>query len=218
MTVIFSYHSFSNRNAMLAVATEVDPLVDGNAPVVRINTADIIDIGVINIPAELPPNWQPDDVVPAPRVLDGYWLCAAWRGGIPDAFLASAKPRPEQAPSFGQSLGEDYMNVQNDESSLFVQTPPPVPNIVTNLQMRMALMAMPGLKLYTYPDETMFTIVDNYIQANKTTKSGMIVWQAWEYSNNISRYGAVALNMLEQIEISNEQLDDIFIRAAKISM
>jgi hypothetical protein len=212
MTVIFSYHSFSNRNAMLAVATEVDPLVDGNAPVVRINTADIIDIGAISIPAELPPNWQPDDVVPAPRVLDGYWLCAAWRGGIPDAFLASSKPRPEQAPSFGQALGEDYLYVGQPGDEIPKDAVVLVPPSVTNFQMRAALSDMPMPH-----GGSLFDAVDDAIQAGKVNSTaGMLAWQAWEYANEITRYGATVETMATAFGFNDTQLDDLFRAASTI--
>jgi hypothetical protein len=81
--------------------------------------------------------------------------------------------------------------------------PTPIPAYVTNFQARAALMQI-GL----------FSTVNDAIQSIKDTIPA--AWQAWEYANEVGRYGSLTNSLAADVGISEEMLDQLFILAATI--
>lgn len=86
--------------------------------------------------------------------------------------------------------------------------PIPVPDQVDNFQVRALLMGIPG----SAPGCTLFQDVDAMLKAE-----GGVSLQAWEYSNKVSRTGALVHAMATRLGIGEAGLDDMFRRAAAIT-
>jgi hypothetical protein len=79
--------------------------------------------------------------------------------------------------------------------------PAPVPDEVTNFQARAALIAA-GL----------FDAVDAAVRARPSP----IALQAWDYANTIKRHGALVTEVAAELDLTEQQLDDLFRAAALI--
>jgi hypothetical protein len=87
--------------------------------------------------------------------------------------------------------------------------PPPVPREVTNFQARALLMNMPG----SAEGRSLFDDVDDALRA-----MGGIPWQAWEYTTIFPRHSALIAAIAEQLSLTEEQIDQMFIAASAISV
>jgi hypothetical protein len=84
-----------------------------------------------------------------------------------------------------------------------------VPVEVTNLQARMVMMQTPGRT----NGMSLFEEVDAALRA-----TGGTAWMAWEYANTISRNSQLVQQLATQFGLSDRQLDEMFIRAAQITV
>lgn len=87
--------------------------------------------------------------------------------------------------------------------------PPSVPTEVTNFQARALLMNMPG----SAEGRTLFQDVDDMLRV-----AGGVEWQAWEYTTIFPRNSALINAMSQQLNLTEEQLDQMFIAAAQITV
>lgn len=87
--------------------------------------------------------------------------------------------------------------------------PPPVPQEVTNFQARALLMNMPG----SAEGRSLFDDVDGALRA-----LGGVAWQAWEYGTVFPRQSELIATMAAEFNLSEAQLDAMFIAAAQISV
>lgn len=87
--------------------------------------------------------------------------------------------------------------------------PPPVPAEITNFQARALLMQMPG----SAQGRTLFKDVDDALRA-----LGGVAWQAWEYTTVFPRNSELIATMAAQFNLSEAQIDQMFIAAAQISV
>jgi hypothetical protein len=78
-----------------------------------------------------------------------------------------------------------------------------IPEFVTLAQARAALM-----------DAGLFVKVDTFIKASGNALAAM----AWEYTNNVSRNGALVKALAPAAGLTDAQLDQLFIKAANIQM
>lgn len=76
-----------------------------------------------------------------------------------------------------------------------------IPREVTNFQARAALIAVGK-----------FELVDSALKAS----GNPLALQAWEYANNVSRYGPLVLSMASQLGFTEEELDELFYNASFI--
>ena len=78
-----------------------------------------------------------------------------------------------------------------------------VPDSVTSRQLRLALL-----------DNGILTDVDTAINAitNTTVKTSTLI--EWDYAQSIARYNSLVLNVISSLGKTEDQLDDIFIKAA----
>ena len=84
-----------------------------------------------------------------------------------------------------------------------------VPQEVTNFQARALLQNMPG----SAEGKTLFDDVDDALRA-----MGGIPWQAWEYTTSFPRDSALIAAIGAQLNLTDAQLDEMFIAAAAISL
>ena len=77
-----------------------------------------------------------------------------------------------------------------------------VPNCVTNYQARRALL-----------EANLFVTVDTMI---KSLDSADPIYQAWEYANLVYRNSEFVLNLGQQLGLTDEQIDNLFIEANKL--
>ena len=87
--------------------------------------------------------------------------------------------------------------------------PPAVPSQITNFQARALLMQMPG----SAEGRTLFQDVDETLQ-----QLGGVAYQAWEYTTIFPRDSELIATMAAQFNLTNAQLDEMFIAAAQISV
>jgi len=88
--------------------------------------------------------------------------------------------------------------------------PPPVgPREVTNFQARALLMSMPG----SAEGRSLFDDVDDALRA-----MGGVPWQAWEYTTVFPRHSALIATIAAQLSLTEEQIDQMFLAAAAISV
>ena len=87
--------------------------------------------------------------------------------------------------------------------------PPPVPQEVTNFQARALLLQMPG----SVEGRTLFQDVDDALR-----QLGGVAWQAWEYTAIFPRDSELIATLAAQFNLTDEQLDQMFIAAAQISV
>lgn len=87
--------------------------------------------------------------------------------------------------------------------------PPPVPQEVTNFQARALLMSMPG----SAEGRTLFDDVDGALRG-----LGGVAWQAWEYGTTLPRQSELIATMAAQFNLSEAQIDQMFMAAAQISV
>ena len=87
--------------------------------------------------------------------------------------------------------------------------PPPVPQEVTNFQARALLMNMPG----SAEGRTLFQDVDDALRV-----LGGVPLQAWEYGTVFPRQSELISTMAAQFNLTDEQLDQMFIAAAQITV
>jgi hypothetical protein len=87
--------------------------------------------------------------------------------------------------------------------------PPSVPQEVTNFQARALLMNMPG----SAPGRSLFQDVNDTLQA-----MGGVEWQAWEYTTIFPRNSQLIAAIGAQFNLTDAQLDQMFIAAAAISV
>jgi hypothetical protein len=87
--------------------------------------------------------------------------------------------------------------------------PPPVPREVTNFQARALLMNMPG----SAAGRSLFQDVDDTLRA-----LGGVEWQAWEYTTIFPRHSALIAAIAAQLSLTEEQIDQMFLAAAAISV
>lgn len=83
-----------------------------------------------------------------------------------------------------------------------------VPQEVTNFQARALLMNMPG----SAEGRTLFHDVDDALRA-----MGGVVFQAWEYTTIFPRDSALIAAIGAQFNLTEAQIDEMFIAAAAIS-
>jgi hypothetical protein len=86
---------------------------------------------------------------------------------------------------------------------------PAVPQEVTNFQARALLMNMPG----SAPGRSLFQDVNDTLQA-----MGGVEFQAWEYTTVFPRQSALIAAIAAQLNLTEAQLDQMFIAAAAISV
>ncbi|MCA3377153.1 MAG: hypothetical protein INF64_08495 [Roseomonas sp.] len=79
---------------------------------------------------------------------------------------------------------------------------------VTNFQARALLLSMPG----SAEGRTMFDDVDDALRA-----MGGVPWQAWEYTTIFPRDSALIAAIGTQFNLTEAQIDEMFIAAAAIS-
>ena len=94
-------------------------------------------------------------------------------------------------------------------ASLPTEQPPSVPSTITNFQARALLMQMPG----STEGRTLFQDVDEALQ-----ELGGVAYQAWEYTTIFPRDSELIAAMAAQFNLTNAQLDEMFIAAAQISV
>lgn len=87
--------------------------------------------------------------------------------------------------------------------------PPPVPQEVTNFQARALLMNMPG----SAEGRSLFDDVDDALRA-----LGGVAFQAWEYGTVFPRQSQLIATMAAEFNLTEAQLDQMFIAAAQISV
>jgi hypothetical protein len=80
---------------------------------------------------------------------------------------------------------------------------------VTNFQARALLMNMPG----SAPGRSLFQDVNDTLQA-----MGGVEFQAWEYTTVFPRQSALIAAIAAQLNLTEAQLDEMFIAAAAISV
>jgi len=86
---------------------------------------------------------------------------------------------------------------------------PAIPQEVTNFQARALLMNMPG----SAPGRSLFDDVNDTLQA-----MGGVEWQAWEYTTIFPRHSALIAAIAAQLNLTEAQLDQMFVTAAAISI
>jgi hypothetical protein len=84
-----------------------------------------------------------------------------------------------------------------------------IPREVTNFQARALLMNMPG----SAAGRSLFDEVDDALRA-----MGGIPWQAWEYTTTFPRESALIAAIGAQLNLTNAQLDEMFVAASAISV
>ena len=94
-------------------------------------------------------------------------------------------------------------------ATLPLPAPPRVPHEVSNFQARAMLKNMPG----SGQGRTLFDDVDDALEAK-----GGIPWQAWEYATSFRRDSSLVAAIAAQLNLSDEQIDEMFIAAAAISL
>jgi len=87
--------------------------------------------------------------------------------------------------------------------------PSPVPREVTNFQARALLMNMPG----NAAGRSLFQDVDDTLRA-----VGGVEWQAWEYTTIFPRDSQLIATLGAQLNLTDAQLDQMFIAAAAINL
>lgn len=87
--------------------------------------------------------------------------------------------------------------------------PPSVPSQITNFQARALLMQMPG----SAEGRTLFQDVDDAL-----AQLGGVSWQAWEYTTIFPRDSELIATMAAQFNLTEAQIDSMFIAAAQISI
>ncbi|MFN7308126.1 MAG: hypothetical protein ACK5TQ_16345 [Acetobacteraceae bacterium] len=92
-------------------------------------------------------------------------------------------------------------------------SPPPAPNDapreITNFQARALLMQTPG----SAAGRTLFHDVDDAL-----AQLGGLSWQAWEYTTVFPRDSDLIATMAAQFNLTQAQIDQMFIAAAAISV
>jgi hypothetical protein len=97
-----------------------------------------------------------------------------------------------------------------EEIAALPPPPPPVgPREVTNFQARALLMNMPG----SAEGRSLFDDVDDALRA-----MGGIPWQAWEYTTVFPRESALIAAIGAQLNLTDAQLDEMFVAASAISV
>lgn len=86
---------------------------------------------------------------------------------------------------------------------------PLVPVEITNFQARALLMQIPG----SAQGRTFFEDVDDALRA-----LGGVAWQAWEYTTVFPRNSELIATMAAQFNLSEAQIDQMFIAASQISV
>ncbi len=86
-----------------------------------------------------------------------------------------------------------------------------VPASITNFQCRAILLATPNP---ANTAQTLFDLVDGQITAMAKTTDA---YQAWEYANDVTRNGALVLQMTAALGLTSAQVDAMFIAASAIS-
>ncbi len=124
----------------------------------------------------------------------GWFVNVAWPNGAP-ASLESFKIDPAEAMRV--FAGWD------DTGPL-----PIVPETITNFQARAILRSMPGVN----PGKTLLEDADALVKS-----IGGVALDAWEYANDLERHSAIVLALAEQLNLSQVELDDLFIQASKIT-
>lgn len=84
-----------------------------------------------------------------------------------------------------------------------------IPKEVTNFQARALLMNMPS----SAEGRTLFEDVNDALQA-----MGGVEWQAWEYTTIFPRDSALIAAIGAQINLTEAQIDEMFVAAAAISV
>ena len=84
-----------------------------------------------------------------------------------------------------------------------------IPREVTNFQARALLKNMPG----SAEGRSLFDDVDDALRA-----MGGIPWQAWEYTTTFPRDSALIAAIGAQLNLTNAQLDEMFVAASAISV
>ena len=84
-----------------------------------------------------------------------------------------------------------------------------VPSQITNFQARALLVQMPG----SAEGRTLFQDVDDAM-----AQLGGVSWQAWEYTTSFPRDSELMATMAAQFNLTQAQIDDMFIAAAQISV
>ena len=87
--------------------------------------------------------------------------------------------------------------------------PPPVPQEVTNFQARALLMNMP----VNAEGRSLFDDVNDALRA-----VGGVAFQAWEYGTVFPRDSELIATLSAQFNLTDEQLDQMFIAAAQIAV
>lgn len=126
----------------------------------------------------------------------------------------------------GSLIRDDGINIPTDESNRdyadyllwaasggavapYVPATPPPPITATNFQIRAALMQYPA------PDGqpgTMFDAVDAAVRG-----MGGAAVQAWEYANDVDRYGPLVELLAAGLGMDSDRLDELFFVASSIS-
>jgi hypothetical protein len=110
-------------------------------------------------------------------------------------------------PNNGFLTREDVLAIGISESDINIADglykKSTVPNNVTSRQLRLSLL-----------DAGILTDVDSAINAisDATLKTSTLI--EWDYAQSIARYNSLVLNVISSLGKTEDQLDDIFIKAA----
>lgn len=159
-------------------------------------------------------DFYPYDVPNKITLPDGTDIhCAniGWSGdgySILPATYADSPPDPTSYPT-----GNNY-SIANGAVSVTRTwiTPTPqvvVPKSVTNAQARYVLMQNPSP---VNQGKTLFDDIDAAV-----TAGGGVDQMAWEYSNNINRNSSLVTSMASALNLTSDQIDQLFIAAAAVT-
>ena len=120
--------------------------------------------------------------------------------------LTVGEPRPVEhaiIEAIVAAGGMDFVTI--------IPSPPAAPQIpqITNFQARALLLQMPG----SVEGRTLFQDVDDALR-----QLGGVAWQAWEYTTVFPRDSELIATLAAQFNLTDEQLDQMFIAAAQISV
>ncbi|MGG5810950.1 hypothetical protein [Falsiroseomonas sp. CW058] len=119
--------------------------------------------------------------------IPGYHVLAAWTDAEAPGF-AAARRSPSEAPVWFAGVPREGPRMA-------------VPDSVTNFQARAMLLRI-GLL-----DEVTAAI----------SAAGGEAWQAWEYANVVSRHGALTTAIAARFDLTEEQIDALFLEASEIA-
>lgn len=154
------------------------------------------------------------DGVQHPAAAWSCWTAEDWAEKVPgwrilplvDLPPVAAGHRVVRRPPEAWTVGDEAVTATYDLVPLSPEEieaqRPPVPDRVTNFQARAALL-----------EAGLFATVDDALLALPVDSPER---QAWEYANELTRYGALVNGMANQLGLTGDQLDALFRRAAEI--